>query len=79
MYRKIFGLGAKLSAYGSSREKIRERIAASIGVAFWLDQKLDFSATVPADEDAFLLEGITEDHVAKLARELEEGRTFVVA
>jgi hypothetical protein len=52
----------------------RERIAASSRVALGFDQKLDFPTTVPADEDALFLKCIEEDNVAKLARELKEGR-----
>jgi hypothetical protein len=73
----MFGLGAKHSADGSSREQIGERIAASSRVALGFDQKLDFPTTVPADEDALFLKCIEEDHVAKFARELKEGRIWL--
>jgi hypothetical protein len=77
LYRQMFGLGAKHLADGSSREQIGERIAVSSRVALRFDQKLDFPTTVPADEDALFLKCIEEDNVAKLARELKEGRIWL--
>jgi hypothetical protein len=76
-WRQMFGLGAKHSADGSSREQIGERIATSSRVALRFDQKLGFPTTVPADEDVLFLKCIEEDNVAKLARELKEGRVWL--
>jgi hypothetical protein len=79
VYRSMFEFGMDLSADSSPSQQIGKRIARSSRVVFGFDHELDFSQASPADEGAWLLKSVAEDHVAKLSRKLEELRAFMIA